>query len=70
MEVREILRQLITHEHMPQYDYQNSWFAFKTICHTDAFSYCICECGIAHEYVEYVISGNGDIREDVFEKGG
>ena len=68
MEVREILRKLITHEHMPQYDYQNSWFAFKTVWHTDAFSYCLCKCGIDHEYVEYVISGTGDIREDLFEK--
>ena len=51
---------------MPQYDYQNSWFTFKTVCHTDAFSYCIYERGIAHEYVDYV-SGTGDIREDLFE---
>ena len=68
MEVREILRKLITHEHMPHYDYQNTWFAFKTVWHTDAFSYCLCKCGIDHEYVEYVISGTGDIREDLFEK--
>ena len=68
MEVREILRKLITHEHMPQYDYQNSWIAFKTVWHTDAFSYCLCNCGIDHEYVEYVISGTREIRENVFEK--
>ena len=68
MEVREILRKLITHENIPQYDYQNSWFAFKTVWHTDAFSYCLCKCGIDHEYVEYAISGTREIRENVFEK--
>ena len=67
MEIREILRKLITHEHMPQYDYQNSTFAFKTVFYRGTFSYCICECGIVHEYVDYV-SETGNISEDLFEK--
>ena len=41
---------------------------FKTVWQTDAFSYCLCKCGIDHEYVEYAISGTREIRENVFEK--
>ena len=67
MDAAEVLQNMITNKYMSQFDYVGTEFVFKTICHRGSFSYCICECGIQHEYLDY-ITEFGDIDENVFQK--
>ena len=65
LETSAVLRNLIIGEDMPSFDYLKEEFAFRTVFYRGAFSYCICQCGIQHEYLEY-IDDAGKIDENIF----
>ena len=62
-----MLRNLIIGKYMPKFDYLKTKFTFRTVFYRDSFSYCICDCGIHHEYLDY-IDDSGDIDEGIFNR--
>ena len=65
LETSTVLGNLIIGEDMPSFDYLNEEFAFRTVFYRGPFSYCICQCGIQHENLEY-IDDAGKIDENIF----
>ena len=66
MENSTVLRNIIIGKYMPKFDYLKGEFAFRTVFYRGAFSYCMCDCGIHHEYLDY-IDESGEIIEDIFK---
>ena len=68
MEVKKVLRNLVTNQFMDDFDYAGTEFSFKTVFHFGTlFSYCMCTCAFEHEFVDY-ISDTGAIDEEKYEK--
>ena len=67
MNVKEVFRNLATNNFMPEFDYVDYKFSFKTVFYISDFAYCLCTCGYEHEYVTY-ISESGKIDENSFAK--
>ena len=67
MNVKEVFRNLATNHYMPEFDYVDYKFSFKTVFYISDFAYCLCTCGYEHEYVTY-ISESGKIDENSFAK--
>ena len=67
MHVKEVFRNLATNNFMPEFDYVDYKFSFKTVFYISDFAYCLCTCGYEHEYVTY-ISESGKIDENSFAK--
>ena len=67
MNVKEAFRNLATNSYMPEFDYVDYKFSFKTVFYISDFAYCLCTCGYEHEYVTY-ISESGKIDENSFAK--
>ena len=67
MDVKSTFRKLITNQFVPDFDYMNTEWTFKTVYHVSKYSYCICPCAFEHEYLDY-IGDDGTINDEVFEK--
>ena len=65
LDTSTVLRNLIIGKGMPTFDYLKEEFVFRTVFYRGPFSYCTCQCGIQHEYLEY-IADSGEINEDIF----
>ena len=67
MDIPTVFRDLVTNKHMPEFDYAGTSFTFQTVFgFQTTFSYCICECGFQHEYLDY-IQQPGGIDEEKYE---
>ena len=67
MNIKPTFRKLITNQFVPDFDYINTEWSFKTVHHVSKYSYCICPCAFEHEYLDY-IGDDGSINDDVVEK--
>ena len=67
MNVKEVFRNLATNNFMPEFDYVDYKFSFKSVFYISDFAYCLCTCGYEHEYVTY-ISESGKLDESIFAK--
>lgn len=65
MDVRNILRDLVTNKELSAY--MNYEFSFRTVFYHSSVAYCMCTCGFEHEFLDYV-SMSGEINEEMFEK--
>ena len=55
MDVTEVFRNLVRGcYYREDFDYIKTKFAFKTVYHTNAYSYCFCMCGFEHEHIDYI----------------
>ena len=52
---------------MTYFNYRETKYSFQTVWYRSAYSYCCCECGFQHEFVDY-ITKFGSINEDIYEK--
>ena len=67
MDVETTFRNLVKNLYMPDFNYAETAFSFRTVFALDnMFSYCMCRCGFDHEFLDY-IKDSGDIDEDMFE---
>ena len=68
-DVRTIFRKLVTNVYIPNFDYQNTKFAFKTVHYfpENAIMYRCCPCAFEHEYLDY-IGIDGQIDEEMYNK--
>ena len=67
MEFRKQFRNLVSKTFMPDFDYVNERFSFKTVFHKTPYSYGCCGCAFEHEFLEY-ISESGDVYEIMYGK--
>ena len=68
MDIKKLLRNLVTNTYMPDLDYYSNYIAFQTIYYNPGdFVYCCCTCAFEHEYLDY-ISDSGEINEEIYEK--
>ena len=67
MDETRIFRNLVTNQHMKDFDYRRTKYSFQTVWYRSAYSYCFCGCGFQHEFVDYV-SESGYINEEIYEK--
>lgn len=58
---------MVTNQYMPDFDYTNTQFTFKTVYNVSKYTYCCCPCGFEHEYLDYISEG-GQINEEIYEK--
>ena len=66
MDETQIFRNLVTNQHMTYFNYRETKYSFRTVWYRSAYSYCCCECGFHHEFVDY-ITEFGSINEDTYE---
>ena len=65
MELKTLFRNLVTNHYMPDFDYNNYEFSFRTVFYTTPDYYCCCPCAFEHEFLQY-ISDTGEIKEDSY----
>ena len=63
----QVLRNLCLNIFMPEMDYVNTKFSFKTVFYRTYYSYGCCACAFEHEYLDYLWD-DGDISEETFDK--
>ena len=61
-----MFRKLVTNKFIHGFDYTRD-FAFKTVHHRTAYSYCACACGFQLEYIEFVTK-SGSVNEVIYQK--
>ena len=66
MDIRSELRELVSGRYMPNFDYIRRNYTFETVFDRTMYSYCCCDCGFQHEYLDY-LSDTGEVNE-VFDK--
>ena len=68
MDVKTVFRNLVTNCYMSDFDYAETEFSFQTVFHLESvFSYCICVCGLEHEYLDY-FTESGTVDEEKYDR--
>ena len=66
-DTRSVFRKLVTNQHIEDFDYINTEFAFKTVYNVSKYTYRCCPCAFEHEYLDY-IGNDGEINEEMYDK--
>ena len=66
-DTEKVFRNLVNNIYMPDFDYLETKFAFRTVFHKDLYSYCMCRCGYEHELFDYIAPTTGEVNQEKFE---
>lgn len=64
--MEEVFWNLFSNRFMPGFNYIRH-FSFKTVFYYSLQSYCLCECGFEHEYLDCILE-NGEVDKELYEK--
>ena len=67
MEVQKVFRNLDTNQFMPEFNYVETRFKFRTVFHQSNHACCVCMYSYEHEYLDN-ISSQGEIDEEMYNR--